>query len=177
VRICEPARKAQPEILQFTGMIVTSMNASEEAIFEKLAAPESRAAIVKPVCNVLDDWHEIAPLPSSYRVTKLGWIVEVSLGRGVELNAAGEMEPWQADREWEGLLNREPETVDTANWLLSDSWGIVLNLGGNARGLVVAEDRFRQAINVKGAIWFSELGEAISFIPPSEEEPHRSLTN
>lgn len=177
MQICEPARKAQPEILQFTGMIVTSMNASEETIFEKLKAPESRAAIVKPVCNVLDDWHEIAPLPPSYRVTKLGWIIEVSLGRGVELNAAGEMEHWQADREWEGLLHHEPDTVDTANWLLSDSWGIVLNLGSGTRGLVVAEDRFQQAIKVRGAIWFSELGEAISFIPPNEEELHRSLTN
>lgn len=176
MQICEPARRAEPENLQFTGMIVTSMNASEETIFERLTTPESRAAVVKPVCNVLDDWHEIAPLSPNYRVTKLGWVIEVSLPRGVELNASGEMEPWHAAREWEGLLNSEPETVDTANWLLEDSWGIVLSLGGSTRGLVVAEDRFRQAIEVKGAIWFSELGEAISFIPPSEGELHRSLT-
>jgi len=147
-------------------MIITSMNATEDSIFEKLTSPETRAAEVKPVCNVLDDWHEKAPLSSSFQVTKLGWVVEVSLGRGVELNAEGEMEPWQADREWQGLLNREPETVETATWLLADSWGVVLNMPGNTRGLVVSESRFSEAISVKGAIWFSELGEAVSFLPP-----------
>jgi hypothetical protein len=157
-------------------MVVTSINATDDNIFEKLRAPAGRAAEVKPVCNVLEEWHEIAPLHPSYRATKVGWIVEVFLGRGIEINGDGEMEPWQAEHEWQGLLNGDPETVDTASWLLSDSWGIVLNLPGNTRGVMVAEQRFREAVAVTGAIWFSELGEAISFTSPSGEELQRPLT-
>ena len=146
-------------------MVITSINVKREDVFTTMSSPACRVAELRPVCNVLEDWHGSATLSSTFRVTKLGWPVEVSLRPGVEPEATDGMEPWRAERALNGLLHREPYFVETATWLLSESSGILLNLPGNARGLVVAESHFDSSVEVGEPIYFSELGEAIPADP------------
>ncbi|HEX6204191.1 MAG TPA: hypothetical protein VFZ29_00090 [Solirubrobacterales bacterium] len=147
-----------------------AIDSPRENIFRKLAAPPSRAAEVLPVCNVLPEWRAAAPLEPSFDATKLGWVVDVFLGRGVELSTPDGMAPWQAEREYQGLLHHEPKTVDTASWLLDDSWGVVMPLPGSARALLVADEHFDEAIDIRGAVWYSEHGEPISLLETPEKE-------
>jgi hypothetical protein len=90
----------------------------------------------------------------------LGWPVEATLRRGLELGELDGMPPWRAEHATNGLVNHEAYYVETASWILSENAGVVLGLPGARRTLVVGEDDFDNSVTVGEPIYYTELDES-----------------